>query len=361
MRASNRTRTRTAIITVMTGVLLSFGAAGASTLQQKKQAAAAQFAAAERLREALEGKPESKRSRRDFQQLIDAYRKVYYKAPTSHNSDASALAVAELMEEQGRILNDPKSFTDAIGQLGFLLREYPGSRYRIEALFTIAQIYRDDLDDKTQARAAYQDFLKHYPRGSSAEKARAALADMDAEAKGGNSSKSKSAKDATPVKAKADSKGATDIKTTKTDKDKDAPATDAARSGNDRRGMPLLTKVRHWSTPDYTRVAIDLEQEVKYEAGRVPHPDRIFFDLHGAKLAPDLVGKTFEVEGGGVLHRIRVAQFKPNLARVVLEVDEVAEYSAFLLPNPYRLIIDIHGKRPARLVAGKTKGQHPGE
>src|SRR5258708_35819921 len=141
MRASDRTLTRTAIAAVMAGVLLAVGAAGASTLQQKKQAAAAQFATAERLREALEGKPESKRSPRDFQQVIDAYRKVYYKTPTYNRSDASALAVAELLEEQGRILNDPRSFKDAIEQLGFLLREYPGSRYRVEAFFTITQIY----------------------------------------------------------------------------------------------------------------------------------------------------------------------------------------------------------------------------
>jgi N-acetylmuramoyl-L-alanine amidase len=36
-------------------------------------------------------------------------------------------------------------------------------------------------------------------------------------------------------------------------------------------------------------------------------------------------------------------------------VDDVAEYSAFLLPNPYRLIIDIHGKHtPARNSVAKT-------
>src|SRR5262249_35071206 len=34
-----------------------------------------------------------------------------------------------------------------------------------------------------------------------------------------------------------------------------------------------------------------------------------------------------------------------------VDVDDVAEYSAFLLPNPYRLIIDIHGKLPAQQVA----------
>jgi len=30
---------------------------------------------------------------------------------------------------------------------------------------------------------------------------------------------------------------------------------------------------------------------------------------------------------------------------VVLDVNDVTEYSAFLLPNPYRLIIDIHGSK----------------
>ncbi|HEX7959279.1 MAG TPA: N-acetylmuramoyl-L-alanine amidase, partial [Terriglobales bacterium] len=110
--------------------------------------------------------------------------------------------------------------------------------------------------------------------------------------------------------------------------------------------LPLVTSVRHWSTPDYTRVAIDIGDEIKYEAGRVPSPDRIFFDLHDTRLASELVGKSFDVDDG-FLHRIRVAQFKQHMTRVVLEVDDVAEYSAFLLPNPYRLIIDIHGKKPA--------------
>ena len=109
--------------------------------------------------------------------------------------------------------------------------------------------------------------------------------------------------------------------------------------------MPLVTGIRHWSTPDYTRVAIDLEQEVKYEAGRVSDPDRIFFDLHDTKLASTLVGKTFEVSDG-FLRRVRIAQFQKGMVRVVLEVDDVSDYSAFLLPNPYRLIIDIHGRKP---------------
>jgi N-acetylmuramoyl-L-alanine amidase len=55
------------------------------------------------------------------------------------------------------------------------------------------------------------------------------------------------------------------------------------------------------------------------------------------------VGKTFDVDDG-LLKKIRVAQFQPGRTRVVLEVDDLSDYEAFLLPDPYRLIIDIHGK-----------------
>ena len=114
---------------------------------------------------------------------------------------------------------------------------------------------------------------------------------------------------------------------------------------------PLVTGVRHWSTPIYTRVAIDLQDEVHYEASRVPGPDRIFFDLHGAKLSPELIGKSVEVTDDGFLKRIRMAQFSNDVTRVVLDVSDVSEYSAFLLPNPWRLIIDVHGSKPGTMPA----------
>ena len=107
--------------------------------------------------------------------------------------------------------------------------------------------------------------------------------------------------------------------------------------------MPRVTGVRHWSTPDYTRVAIDVEKEVKFGSQRISNPDRIFFDLRDTKLASTLVGKTFDVDDG-FLKTIRVAEFQPGRTRIVLEVDDLARYDAFLLPDPYRLIIDIHGK-----------------
>src|SRR5579871_4415144 len=337
MESATRILTRT--LTTVSLACLLLMSAQARSVKQKKLAARTQFETAERMREALNGKPEQDRSKHDYQKVMDAFRKVYYTAPNSNKADAAVLAVAELLDEEGRALDEPKSFKDAIGQLEFLRREYPGSKHRAEALFTIAQIYRDDLDDSAQAKATFEEFLKHYPHSTMAPQAHQGLNEIAADAS--DAAKDKSATGSKAKSAKQDHK--------KPQEEKDAPQ----EAHVEKHKLPLVTNIRHWSTPDYTRVAIDLEQEVQYEAGRVPHPDRIFFDLHDTKLAADLVGKSFDVDDG-FLHKIRIAQFKANLARVVLDVDDVTEYSAFLLPNPYRLIIDIHGKQPVRQVANAS-------
>lgn len=365
---SGKTLTRKTVVCALACLLLAPVSTFARTVAQKKQAARAQFETAERLRDALEGKPESQRTRPDYQKVIDAYRKVYYTAPTSIKADASVLAVAELLDDQGRILSDPKSFKDAIGQLVFLRREYPGSKHRAEALFTIGEIYRDDLDDGRQAKATFEDFLKRYPGNSRAQEAHKAIAEIDNPSAARSPFKAKAPKRERPGRPKT-LRAAEDAPKAPAPSDDETAAAPAQPQQQDVASvtadgqphrLPRLTGIRHWSTGDYTRVAIDLEQEVKYQAGRVPHPDRIFFDLYGTKLASELVGKSFEVDAG-FLHKIRVAQYKLNMARVVLDVDDVAEYSAFLLPNPYRLIIDIHGKLPPNKVAGKEPKPYPQE
>ena len=120
-----------------------------------------------------------------------------------------------------------------------------------------------------------------------------------------------------------------------------------ARSGSASgapKGLSLVTGIREWSTASYTRIAIDLQSEVPIEASRVSGPDRIFFDFHGAQLASSLSGKAVTVSDGDFLKRIRAAQFSNDVVRVVLDVSDVSDYSAFWLPNPSRLIVDVHGK-----------------
>ena len=299
------------------------------------------FANAEHMREALNGRPSGERTRRDYQRVLNAYRNIYFGAPTSTKADPSVVAVAETLVEMGRRFDDEKILNEAIVQYKFLRREYPGSKYRCDALFTIGEIYKDDLNDREKARAVFDDFLHRYPNNRLAEDARQAVAELDGE--GATEQKIEARKRPDPETPRLN-------KTAKDSPDRDADTADAssetpeAASADPRAGhISRVTGIRHWSTPDYTRVAIDLESDIKFGSQRIGHPDRIFFDLRNTRLASTLVGKSFDVDDG-LLKKIRVAQFQPGRARVVLEVDDLSDYEAFLLPNPYRLIIDIHGK-----------------
>jgi N-acetylmuramoyl-L-alanine amidase len=354
-----------------------------------------QFSRAERVREALTGRPSQERIRRDYQRAIEAYRRIYLGAPNSSKADPSVVAVAELQVEMGRRFDDDKILQSAIKTYQFLRREYPGSRYRFDALFTIAEIYKDDLDDSEQARSTFQEFLRRYPRHHLADDARHAIAELKQDAAGSpkkdalDEQKEAVRREAEKYQRAADSssKASTaEVTSSTADPKTEAKANRAKRTDagheydSDTSGeaapaetnattpaptdrtpnqLPRVTSIRHWSTPDYTRVAIDLEQDVKFASSRIDNPDRIFFDLYNTQLASTLVGKSLDVDDG-FLRKIRVAQFKPGKTRVVLEVDDLSDYDAFLLPNPSRLIIDIHGKesgKSARNNLPKTGGE----
>ena len=308
------------------------------------------FARAERMREALNGRPSQQRTRHDYQRLIDSYRRVYFGAPTSSKGDASVVAVAELQVEMGRQFNDNQILQSAVKQYEFLRKEYPGSKYRFDALFTIGEIYKDDLDDPEEAQATFEEFLRRYPRNRLAEEAKQAIAELNQDA--ADLQKEAAMREAEKYQRAADMVGRsskTPSRATAKTEDKDqSPEEEPARAAEtkDPESLARVTSIRHWSTPDYTRVAIDVEQDVKFSSQRIDHPDRIFFDLYDTKLASTLVGKSFDVDDG-FLKKIRVAQFKPGKTRVVLEVDDLSDYDAFLLPNPARLIIDIRGKQSA--------------
>jgi len=347
-------------------------------------------------REALEAIPAKQRTREDYSRVLDAYREVYHANPGDKYAAASVNAVADLLAEQGRDLADEKSLKAAVGQYEFLRKQYPGSSLRVGALLAEAQINENDLHDAATAREQYALFLKQYPGNSRVEEAKAGLASLDAKDKQqktisraprtSKSPKSQETKDtavvagdggasfapmpttgtaatnlATRHKAIASGIPEPPTKASLNEASEDSsgvvsgPSHVAQVSATGRHGFAQVTGIRHWSTPSYTRVAIDLGDDVTYEAARVPSPDRIYFDLHGTRLAQSLAGKSFTVTDDGFLKQIRAAQFSNDVTRVVLDVNEVTEYSAFLLPNPYRLIIDIHGKQPMQ-VAGNQQG-----
>ncbi|MBI4529329.1 MAG: N-acetylmuramoyl-L-alanine amidase [Deltaproteobacteria bacterium] len=113
-------------------------------------------------------------------------------------------------------------------------------------------------------------------------------------------------------------------------------------------GKALLTQIRHTSSDNYTRVTMKLSAGIRYESHLLKEdpakdlPPRIYFDLIGARLAMD--SRPILVQDG-LLRQVRVGQFGPKVVRVVLDMTSFSDHKAFLLPDPYRLVIDIQGRR----------------
>ena len=63
----------------------------ARNVARNKQLARTQFQNAERMREALNGLPSRERSKREYERVADAYRRVYYMSPGSSKAGSSVI------------------------------------------------------------------------------------------------------------------------------------------------------------------------------------------------------------------------------------------------------------------------------
>lgn len=313
-------------------------------------------------RQVFEAKPQGTHTKTEYAHVMDEFRAIYHGNPGDAHAARAVEQVAELLAEEGRELNDHKALRDAAGQYEFLAKAYPGGSMAPRALgHALDLLGPDAAADSAEAKKVRGLLENEYPRSAEARqlKKRAETREQRSE----DAVVTPSASESTavhyrkPSVAKAENTPV-EKADTKTDAEAEVRPQPAGSSEAEHpssavhgaeyerpRKMATVTGIRHWSTPSYTRVAIDLGDAVEYQAARVEHPDRIFFDLHHARLAQQLAGKSFAVTDDGFLTRIRAAQFSGDVTRVVLDVHQVGEYSAFLLPNPYRLIIDIHGKQ----------------
>jgi N-acetylmuramoyl-L-alanine amidase len=314
----------------------------------RRDAAKSQFERAEKSRAALEARPEGARTLKDYTALVIAYQRVYL--ITSHAADvpASLKEVAELFRTMGDLF-DAKYYQRSIDSFQFLMQEYPTSKYREDALLAVAHIQQDDLHDVAQAKKSYEQFLSLHPHSTHVAGVRGNLGKIATDSAAPK-----------PQPAATAARDRSDRPTTKTvSAEKTPPTTDTkpgapeSNSDEDTSGAQV-SRIRTWNADTYTRIVIDVGTKVKYQAARISGPDRIYFDIEGSKLSSALVRKPVELDGGGLLKTVRVAQKQPGVVRVVLEVNRVTDYSVFLLPDPYRLVVDVYGTASAAEQAARN-------
>ena len=100
--------------------------------------------------------------------------------------------------------------------------------------------------------------------------------------------------------------------------------------------------IHYWSSPDYTRIAIELSEPVEFTKSRLSNPDRIFFDLKNASIAKEIAASL--PVGDGILKSVRASQFTGETVRVVFDIEEISDLKCFLIESPSKLVIDLYGK-----------------
>jgi N-acetylmuramoyl-L-alanine amidase len=317
----------------------------------KRGAASAQFTRAEEQRAALNSKPNEKRTLADYKQVVSSYRRVALITPRASEVPDSLLAVAELYTEMGDRFGR-SYYQSAVDSYQFLVREYPANHYCQDAILRIGKLQRDQLGDSALAKITYEDFLKRYPRSPRKREAQEALAELTLLQSSEEPSVSNNAAPKSPTATPAE--------------EEIGPRTPVHSGGksvnhSESAEIPRVRGIRAAANGGATRVTIDLENTVQYTSGRIANPDRIFFDLHAARLTPEVARGNIQVDGT-LLTAVRVAQNHSGVVRVVLDVNGVKEYTASLTNNPTQLIIDLYATpSPAAPVktAKAKRGQQP--
>jgi N-acetylmuramoyl-L-alanine amidase len=346
------------VLTLTCDVVALAGAkenAAEPTRSVKRQSASAQFARAEEQRAALNAKTSDKRTLADYKQAVMSYRRVALITPHAQEVPDSLLAAAELYTEMGDRFGR-SYYQSAVDSYEFLVRQYPSHKYCQVALLRIAKLQRDQLAETAQAQKTYEEFLKRFPRSPQKREVEEALAELallqnsqDIEAKNGTREDSASAKTAASEKARP----AVIVHA-------GGKSVSSAKTGE----IPRVLRIRSSLNGDATRVTIDLDNTVEFTSGRISSPERIFFDLHEARLSPEVVRSSFHAEGD-LLTAVRVAQNHAGVVRVALDVNGVKDYTALLTNNPTQLVIDLYGSsfgsEPTRTASAKRVEKSPAE
>ena len=110
----------------------------------------------------------------------------------------------------------------------------------------------------------------------------------------------------------------------------------------------VVTDIKHWSNPDYTRIVISLSRKTEFNH-RLLKKDplinmewrRLYIDFSDSSLSPSLQ-KAIPINDG-LLKAARAGQYDPATVRVVLDIESIEDFKVFPLSDPYRVVIDITG------------------
>lgn len=112
-----------------------------------------------------------------------------------------------------------------------------------------------------------------------------------------------------------------------------------------------ILAVRVWPAADYTRVAIEHSEPLKFSHFTIKNPDRLVVDLEGVEFNDVLEGMAGKIAADDPnIKLLRAGRFKPGVVRLVMELKNEVRPQVFVLPPVgeygYRLVLDVYPLEP---------------
>src|SRR3989338_7536612 len=84
-------------------------------------------------------------------------------------------------------------------------------------------------------------------------------------------------------------------------------------------------------------------------------PRRLYVDISRAAISPSL--KQPIPINDGLLRMARAGQYTRDTVRVVLDIESIEDYKIFAMAEPFRIVIDVMGKRGVRSQESEVRSQ----
>lgn len=279
--------------------------------------------------------------RSEWVKIGKKFRNVFKRSTRGPYAPKALYYMGRTYEELGQRSGLKKDYRSAVDYYGRMISNFPSHSWTDDCIFRRAEIRLSKLNEKDLAYSDYLTIVHRYSKSDMYSKARSRLDKMDR-------------------------RGAANKKTThKKPSGTIIPAQKSTDSNKSSSSRAKLLSVRYTSSESYTRVVLDLDEEVRYRYQilnpnqSVNRPHRLYVDLENTLLGRGVHKATHVADG--ILKDIRSAQRDPRTTRVVLDFNSMQDYKIFPLENPFRLVIDVQapekGKTSKKTVKHASKPQ----
>jgi len=267
--------------------------------------------------------------------VIENFQRIHNLQPQSAYAAASLFMLGRVTYSRYQQFKDAADLDQALKYYEDIITLFPWHPLADDALFSQGRIQLEDKKNPQEAARIYTRITTEYYTGDLMSKAMEKLKSL---AKDYNTP-------LPPVIA------ATTANTTQSAPD-NSPPSEAIELPNIKNRTYVLP-VEYWSSNNYTRVVINTSRPVTFKEELLEkvgeQPRRLFIDFDKSYIEPKY--RVPVPIKDGLLQQIRTAQFSPDIVRVVLDIESIKSYKIYSLPDPFRVIVDVHGQSNAAVVA----------